>query len=341
MYPAYLESYHNGKLNRVIEDAFKMLESCCICPRKCQINPVRSKSPEVIAAPLVRTSNGVNRLNDKKGFCRTRLKPKVCSFMPHHGEEPPISGTQGSGAIFFSGCNMSCVYCQNYEFSQLDEGREVEFQELASFMLQLQDMGCHNINLVTPTHIMPQILKSLELAIPKGLKIPIVYNTGGYESAEIINLLDGIVDIYLADMRYAGNEASIRYSSAPDYPKFNQGAVKEMHRQVGVAQIDSSGIIKRGLIIRHLVLPNDISGTDKIMKFVAGELSPDTYISLMSQYTPYHKASELKALSRRITYREYANARKTMQRYGLYNGWLQESYGLARFAGINIKANIK
>ncbi len=319
MYPIYLESYNNGKLNSIIDRVFKMLESCCICPRICK----------------------VNRLNDERGFCRIGLKPKVCSFMPHHGEEPPISGQRGSGTIFFSGCNMVCAYCQNYEFSQLDEGREVEFEELATFMLQLQDMGCHNINLVTPTHVMPQILKALELAIPKGLKIPIVYNTGGFELPEIIKLLDGIVDIYLADMRYADNDMAIKYSSAPGYPKLNQAALKEIHRQVGVAEIDDEGIIRRGVIIRHLVLPNNISGADKIMEFIAEGLSKDTYISLMSQYSPYYKANQLKEISRRITYQEYEVALAAMEKYGLYNGWTQDGRGLERFAGINIKPILK
>jgi putative pyruvate formate lyase activating enzyme len=315
MYPVYLESYNNGKLNNIIDKTFKMLESCCICPRICK----------------------VNRLNDKRGFCRVGLKPKVCSFMPHHGEEPPISGTRGSGTIFFSGCNMACLYCQNYEFSQLDEGGEVEFEELATFMLQLQSMGCHNINLVTPTHVMPQILKALQLAIPQGLKIPIVYNTGGYELLEIIKLLDGIVDIYLPDMRYADNDMAIKYSSAPDYPKFNQAALKEMHRQVGVAKIDNAGIIRRGVIIRHLVLPNNISGTDKIMKFIKEALSKDTYISLMSQYFPCYKANQFQEISGRITEQEYGDALATLEKYGLYNGWTQEGRGLERFAGVNIK----
>lgn len=318
MYPAYLESYSSGKLNQIIERAFKMLESCSICPRKCK----------------------VNRLNDKKGVCMTGLKPKVCSFMPHHGEEPPISGKHGSGIIFFSNCNISCAYCQNYEFSQINEGKEVETQDLASFMLQLQDMGCHNINLVTPTHVIPQILKSLKIAISKGLKIPIVYNTGGYELAEMISLLDGVVDIYLPDMRYARTDMAIKYSSAPDYPKFNQEALREMHRQTGAAQIDREGIIKSGLIIRHLVLPNGISGTEEIMKFIAEELSLDTYISLMSQYVPCYKANQFKEISRRITYQEYENAKTAMEKYGLYNGWVQENHGLERFAGMNIKSNI-
>jgi len=303
------------KLQAVSNQAFKMLESCCICPRKCK----------------------VNRLNDEKGFCQTGLRPRLCNFMPHHGEEPAISGTRGSGTIFFSGCNMSCVYCQNYEFSQLGNGREVEFEELANFMLELQAAGCHNINLVTPTHVMPQILKSLELAIPKGLNIPIVYNTGGYELPQIIKLLDGIIDIYLVDMRYGDNDMAFKYSSALDYPELNQAALKEMHRQVGIAEIDSEGIIKKGVIIRHLVLPNNISGTDSIMKFIANQLSKDMYISLMSQYLPCYKASQFKEIARRITYQEYENAKAAMEKYGLSNGWTQDGHGLERFAGINIK----
>ncbi len=315
MYPSYLESYHNAKLKRLAEETLKMLEFCSLCPRKCQ----------------------VNRLKNELGFCKTGLKPKVCSSLPHHGEEPPISATGGSGTIFFSHCNMACVYCQNYEFSQLEEGREVDFDELAGFMLELQGLGCHNINLVTPTHVLPQILKALSIAIPKGLNIPIVYNTGGYELAQIIKLLDGIIDIYLPDMRYADNALAIQYSLAPDYPKYNQEALKEMHRQVGIAKINKEGIIESGLIIRHLVLPNNIAGTDKIMAFIANELSRDTYISLMSQYFPCYKAAQFKEISRRISYQEYEDAKRAMEKYGLSCGWTQESYGLERFAGTNIK----
>ncbi len=319
MYPSYLESYNTGRLDKIIERVFKLLESCCICPRKCK----------------------VNRLKNELGFCQTGLLPQVCSFLPHHGEEPPISGAQGSGTIFFSRCNMACVYCQNYEFSQLGQGREVDFEELAKFMLELENMHCHNINLVTPTHVMPQILKALKHAISKGLKIPIVYNTAGYELPEVIKLLDGIVDIYLPDMRYADSDMAIKYSHASDYPQYNQEAVREMHRQVGIAKIDNEGIIKSGVIIRHLVLPNEICGTDKIMKFIREEISKDAYISLMSQYLPYYKAREFKEVSRRLTHQEYEDAKEILQKYGLYNGWIQESYGTERFAGIHIKPNIK
>jgi putative pyruvate formate lyase activating enzyme len=317
-YPRYLEAYKNGYLDEVIAETFHLLERCSICPRRCK----------------------VNRIKDEQGFCKTGLKPKVCSFMLHHGEEPPISGRRGSGTIFFSCCNMACVYCQNYEFSQLGQGSDTSFQVLADFMLQLQDMGCHNINLVTPTHVMPQILQSLGLAVKGGLKLPIVYNSGGYELAEIIKLLDGVIDIYLADMRYADSESAVKYSSAADYPAYNQEAVKEMYRQVGTVQVDADGIIKKGLIIRHLVLPNSLSGTDKIMRFISREISQDTYISLMSQYTPYFKAQEYKELSRRVTYNEYEEAENIMHKYGLYNGWTQDAGGLERFAGVNIKPSV-
>ncbi len=317
MRPSYLESYHNGKLSKVIEEAFGMIECCSICPRKCE----------------------VGRLKGQKGFCKTGTKPKVYSFMPHRGEEPPISGKNGSGTIFFSHCNMACVYCQNYEFSQKGEGREVDCEDLADFMLQLQGMNCHNINLVTPTHVLPQILKALHVAISKGLKIPLVYNTGGYELPGIIKLLDGIVDIYLTDMRYADNDMAVKFSSSPNYPKYNQEAIKEMHRQVGIAQINAKGIIEKGLIIRHLVLPNDISGTEKIMQFIASQVSEDSYISLMSQYLPCYKADEFQEIARRLTREEYLAAQTIMQKYGLSNGWTQWSGGLERFAGTNIKQN--
>ena len=257
--------------------------------------------------------------------------------MAHHGEEPPISGTCGSGAIFFSHCNLGCVYCQNYEFSQLGKGREYTFSELAQVMLKLQSQGCHNINLVTPTHVLPQILKSLELAIAGGLKIPLVYNTSGYELAQVIKSLAGIVDIYLADSRYADSLVAKKLSKAPDYAKYNQAALVEMHRQVGVAEFSDDGLIKRGLIIRHLVLPNRSSGTEKIMKFIAGELSEDTYISLMSQYLPYHLASGYPKINRRLKKEEYQEAKEILERYHLLNGWIQESYGAERFAGVNIK----
>lgn len=316
MEPSYLKAYKTGKLEKASQEAFKFLGSCVICPRKC----------------------GINRLKDQKGFCKTGLKAKVYSFMAHHGEEPPVSGERGSGTIFFAGCNMACVYCQNFEFSQeKSPAKEMEDRDLANIMLELQHLGCHNINLVTPTHVMPQILKALLIAIPEGLKIPLVYNTGGYELVEMIDLLEGVVDIYLPDMRYADRDIAVKYSSARDYPEYNQRALKEMQRQVGVAQIDKSGIIEKGLIIRHLVLPQNLSGTTRIMEFISKKLSPETYISLMSQYKPCFNSSKFPELSRKITLSEYEKAEEIMRKYDLHNGWVQESHGLDRFAGINIK----
>ena len=314
-YPRYLNAYKSGELKKIADVLFLSLECCQICPRRCQ----------------------VNRLDKKKGFCKTTSLTKIFSFMVHHGEEPPISGTCGSGTIFFSHCNMGCVYCQNYEFSQLGKGREYTFSELAQVMLKLQSQGCHNINLVTPTHVLPQILKSLELAIAGGLKIPLVYNTSGYELAQVIKSLAGIVDIYLADSRYGDSLVAKKLSKADDYAKYNQEALVEMHRQVGVAEFSDDGLIKRGLIIRHLVLPNRSSGTERIMKFIAGELSQDSYISLMSQYLPYHLATGYPEINRRLKKEEYQEAKEILERYHLLNGWIQESYGAERFAGVNIK----
>jgi len=317
-YPSYLDTYHSGKLKKIADEAFDMLGSCCICPRKCK----------------------VNRKKGILGFCKTGIKARVCSSMSHRGEEPPVSGENGSGTIFFSHCNMACAYCQNYEFSQEGQGKEVGPEELSGLMLQLQEMKCHNINFVTPTHVMPQILEALLLAIPKGLKIPLVYNTGGYESPEIIKMLEGIIDIYLPDARYGDNAAAIKYSSAADYVKYNQESLKEMHRQVGIADINEEGIIRKGMIIRHLVLPNGVSGTGTVMKFIGQEISTESYISLMSQYLPYYKAREFPDISRRLKEGEYIKAQDLMHEFGLHNGWVQESYGEERFAGVNIKPSL-
>jgi putative pyruvate formate lyase activating enzyme len=235
---------------------------------------------------------------------------------------------------------MQCVYCQNYHFSQQPGGKEVGEEELARMMLTLQEKGCHNINLVTPTHQIPQIIAALNIAASSGLKVPIVYNTSGYELAEVIKLLDGIVDIYLADLRYGDEPSGARYSKAKDYPKYSQSALIEMQRQVGVAKISDEGIMERGLIVRHLVLPNGLSGTQKAMRFIAEELSPDTFISLMSQYLPVYKAAEFKELNRRITLKEYKDAQKSMGKYGLSNGWVQEARGLEKLAGIHLKPNL-
>ena len=292
-----------AELHERIKTAYKMLESCSVCPRHC----------------------GVNRLkNDKIGFCRSGLNPLVSSASVHHGEEPPISGRRGSGTIFFANCNLRCVYCQNYPISQMGNGTERTSGELACQMLWLQEQSCHNLNLVTPTHFVPQVLKALEIARGRGFNLPIVYNTSGYESIEVLRLLDGIVDIYMPDMRYSEDQFAMRYSTVPDYRAVNQVAVKEMFRQVGNLVLDEEGIAKRGLIIRHLVLPNNLSGTKGIMEFLAGEVSKDVCISLMSQYFPAYRARDFKELSRRISEDEYDEAYQIMQMYGLDKGWVQD-----------------
>jgi len=286
-----------------IEAAYNLLESCRVCPREC----------------------GVNRLKDDKlGFCRSGLKAVVSSASPHLGEEPPLSGAKGSGTIFFANCNLRCVYCQNYPISQLGTGTERTPGEIACQMTWLQEQGCHNLNLVTPTHFMPQILKALGIARERGFDLPIVYNTSGYDSVESLKLLDGIVDIYLPDMRYSDEAVARRYSAASQYPEVNRAAVREMYRQVGNLVVDETGLAKRGLIIRHLVLPGGLSGTESVMKFLAEEISKDVHISLMSQYFPAYKATQIKELSRRITAGEYEEARQIMDKYGLENGWVQE-----------------
>jgi putative pyruvate formate lyase activating enzyme len=232
-----------NELAERIEASYKLLESCRVCPREC----------------------GVNRLEDNKsGFCKSGLNPVISSVSPHHGEEPPLSGTRGSGTIFFTNCNLRCVYCQNYPISQMGNGAERTPGELACQMLYLQEQGCHNLNLVTPTHFMPQILRALGIARERGFTLPIVYNTSGYESLEALRLLDGIVDIYLPDMRYSDDTIALKYSIAPHYPEINRAAIKEMYRQVGNLVLDEMGIARQGLIIRHLILPDGIS-TQRIM----------------------------------------------------------------------------
>jgi putative pyruvate formate lyase activating enzyme len=293
----------DAELQNRIEAAYQLLESCRVCPREC----------------------GVNRLKDEKsGFCRSGLNPVISSGSPHHGEEPPLSGTKGSGTIFFANCNLKCTYCQNYPISQLGNGAERTVGELACQMVWLQEQGCHNLNLVTPTHFMPQILRALGIARERGFSLPIVYNTSGYESVEALRLLDGIVDIYLPDMRYADDTVGLKYSGAPHYAGINRSGIKEMYRQVGNLVLDANGVAQRGLIIRHLVLPGGISGTEGVMKFLAEEVSKDVHISLMSQYFPAYKANENKDINRRISEKEYDEAYDIKMKYGLENGWVQE-----------------
>ena len=300
-YPRYL-NIKEEEFDRRIEKAYKLLSPCEVCPRKC----------------------GVKRLEGERGFCRSGEDVIVSSHNAHFGEEPPLVGNFGSGTIFFTNCNLKCVYCQNYPISQLGNGNKVNLSELAKIMLALQKRKCHNINLVTPTHFVPQILKSLKLAVKMGLQIPIVYNTCGYEEVRTLKLLAGIVDIYLPDARYANDEVARKYSSAPDYFEIMKKALKEMHRQVGDLVTDKIGVARSGLIIRHLVLPEGLSGTKKIMRFIAREISPHTYVSLMAQYFPAYQAGQFPPLSRRINREEYREALRAFEEEGLGNGWFQK-----------------
>lgn len=281
----------------------QLSEKCVLCPRKC----------------------GVNRMKNEKGFCGAGMTAEVYSYSAHQGEEPPLSGYRGSGTIFFAHCNMKCVYCQNYVFSQDENGNEKNAEELAYIMLELQKAGCHNINLVSPTHYITQIAESILIARINGLVIPIVYNTGGYDSVEIIKIMDGLVDIYMPDMRYSDDSMSEKYSSAPDYVENNRLCVKEMHRQKGDLLEDYQGIARKGLIIRCLVLPGNISGTGDTLKFIKEEISAETFISLMSQYYPAYNAKNCEPLSRRVTNKEYGEAVSALRKLGLNNGWVQES----------------
>jgi putative pyruvate formate lyase activating enzyme len=280
----------------------ELLSSCQLCPHRCK----------------------VNRLKGEKGFCKAGKNAKVYSAHLHFGEEPPISGEKGSGTIFFSQCNSRCIYCQNYKFSQVDEGKKIEIKELAEIMLKLQKQGAHNINFITPQHFIPHIIEAITIARKNGFSIPIVYNTNGYDLPETIELLKGYIDIYLPDMRYSTNEMGMKYSSLKNYADYNRSAVKKMYDQVGDLIMEGD-IAKKGLIIRHLVLPNDISGTRETMKFISEEISKNTHISLMSQYYPVFQAEKNPDINRQITEKEYQYAIDAMAEFGLENGWVQES----------------
>jgi putative pyruvate formate lyase activating enzyme len=280
------------------------LESCLLCPRAC----------------------GVNRLKGERGYCGAGTEVVVASTTVHTGEEPPISGTAGSGTVFLTGCNMRCVYCQNYPISQMGHGNPTDESDLATAMLRLQSRGAHNINLVTPVQHLAGLVKAIEEARGRGLRLPVVYNTSGYESPETIRMLEGVVDIYLADMRYSDPDMAARYSDAPDYPEKNRRAIKQMFRSAGPLECEG-GIGRRGLIIRHLVLPEGIAGTESTFEFIAREVSPLVHISLMCQYFPANKAPGIPLLSRRITEAEYQEAIDLLARYGLERGWVQDMEG--------------
>jgi putative pyruvate formate lyase activating enzyme len=292
---AYLELYHNGKLAERVEAANDLLKNCQVCPRRC----------------------GINRLAEETGECHTGKNAVVSSYGPHFGEEAPLVGKHGSGTIFFTNCNLKCLFCQNYSISQLGDGTEATDEELARMMLSLQTRGCHNINLVSPTHVVPQILKGLKIAIDLGLKLPLVYNSGGYDSAETLEILDGIIDIYMPDMKYSDERTAEELSGIKNYPIINRAAIKEMHRQVGDLKIDEDGIAIHGLLIRHLVLPHGLAGTKETMKFIAEDISPNSYVNVMAQYHPCYKAFQTPQLARPLSKQEFLEATELAKRAGL------------------------
>ncbi|WOF17206.1 4Fe-4S cluster-binding domain-containing protein [Methanoplanus sp. FWC-SCC4] len=298
---SYIELHRNGTLKEREWKAKLCLENCRLCPRKC----------------------GVDRTSGEAMYCKGGELPKIAAFGSHFGEEEVISGTRGSGTIFFTGCTLSCLFCQNYEISHLGEGREYQETDLSSMMLDLQKAGCHNINLVSPTHFVPQIIGALNKAAEKGFNLPLVYNAGGYENVETIRLLDGIVDIYMPDIKFGDDKTSRFLSDAQNYTHHMKAALKEMYRQTGDLELDENGIAKRGLLIRHLVLPENLSGTNEVFRFISEEISKDTYVSIMSQYTPAGNTDFLKStgLFRKITDNEYREAKKTAHSYGLHRGF--------------------
>jgi putative pyruvate formate lyase activating enzyme len=292
---AYLELYRSGKLAERIEAARTLLKNCQVCPRHC----------------------GINRLADETGKCHTGKLAVISSYGPHFGEEAPLVGKHGSGTIFFTNCNLECRFCQNYSISQLGDGTEVTDEELARMMLSLQSRGCHNINLVSPTHVVPQILQGLEIAITLGLRLPLVYNSGGYDSVKTLEILDGIIDIYMPDTKYSDEKTAEELSGIKNYPAINQAALREMHRQTGDLQIDEDGIAMRGLLIRHLVLPHGLAGTKEIMKFIAKDISPNSYVNVMAQYHPHHKAFQTPQLARPLLKQEFLEAIELAEKAGL------------------------
>ncbi len=293
--PAYLSLLRSTELKGRVQAAYDRLHACDFCGRECRVDRYA-----------------------KTGSCKTGVRPVVASYHPHRGEEEPLRGWRGSGTIFFAWCNLNCQFCQNYDISQLGHGDEVEPEELAEMMLTLQERGCHNINLVSPTHVVAPILAAVLIAAQAGLRLPLVWNTGGYDSLTALELLDGVVDIYMPDMKYADEEIAHRYSRIKNYPAINQAAVKEMHRQVGDLVLDENGVALRGLLVRHLVLPEGLAGTPAIARFLAEEISRDTYVNVMDQYRPCYKAAAMPPLHRPITRAEYEQAVQQAREAGLH-----------------------
>lgn len=298
----YIDLYNSGELLRRVKSAYSRLASCDLCPHDC----------------------GVNRLKGETGICRSGFRPRIASANLHRGEEPPISGAKGSGTIFFSGCSLKCRFCQNFPISQFGNGDDISCRELATRMLKLQKLRAHNINFVTPTHFLPQILAALWLAVPQGFTLPIVWNSSGYEKVDALLLIEDIVSIYLPDMKYSDEADSIEISSAPGYRDINRQAVLEMFRQTGHLQVDEHGIAQKGLIIRHLVLPDGKAGSSATLRWIAENIGRESHIALMSQYFPAGVAVHTNGINRPLNPDEYDDATAALEENGLENGWVQE-----------------
>ncbi|OGT99636.1 MAG: radical SAM protein [Geobacteraceae bacterium GWB2_52_12] len=298
----YVDLYQSGELLRRVRQAYRRIAVCDLCPHNCRIN----------------------RIKGERGICGAGLQPKIASSNVHNGEEPPISGTQGSGTIFLAGCSLTCRFCQNFPISQFGNGEEISTAAMAARMMKLQRQGVHNVNFVTPTHFLPQILAALWLAVPQGFRLPIVWNSSGYELVDTLELLDGVVSIYLPDMKYANDAVATHLSGAPGYSAVNRSAVVEMLRQVGHLQVDEKGIARNGLIIRHLVLPERLSGTRETLQWISINLGKETHVSLMSQYFPAHAALNEPDIKRRISGEEYEEAVEWLSDAALEHGWVQD-----------------
>ncbi|MBI2389731.1 MAG: radical SAM protein [Deltaproteobacteria bacterium] len=294
-WPAYLDLHASGELVRRAAEAVEALRSCTICPRNCR----------------------VDRLENRAKVCATGRRARVSSYFPHFGEEDCLRGFNGSGTIFFSFCNLKCVFCQNHDTSQAGEGDEVDAERLAAMMLELQAAGCHNINFVTPEHVVPQLLEALPIAVERGLRLPLVYNTSSYDSMESLRWLDGVVDLYMPDFKVWTKESAIRYLKAKDYPEVARRIVAEMHRQVGPLVVDDNGLARRGVLVRHLVMPGLVDESEQIFRFLREEISPDTYVNVMGQYHPDHRAMDYPEIARPPTDDELRDARRRFRAAGL------------------------
>jgi putative pyruvate formate lyase activating enzyme len=298
----YHALYQSGELLQRVREAYRRLAACDLCPHRC----------------------GVNRIRGQQGRCASGLKPRIASANLHRGEEPPISGTKGSGTIFFSGCTLSCAFCQNFPISQQNSGETVSTLELARRMLLLQQRGAHNINVVTPSHWLPQFMAALWLAIPQGFRLPVIWNSNGYEAVAALQLLDGVVSVYLPDMKYSDDAQAVELSGVPGYTATNRLALQEMLRQVGQLQVDGHGIATQGVIVRHLVLPEGRAGSAMTLPWIAEHLGLETHVALMSQYFPAHRAATMGGIDRGLTHAEYDAALESLEQAGLENGWVQE-----------------